>query len=233
MFFCVMREERILSKTNFLVLSCILATLLFWVASLSGVNVDGWVFSTDNLVQGRVWTLFTALFLHADVLHLVGNMVFLYVFGNTLEKEVGGSKMLVAFFVGGVLAFLLGVPFFASSALILGASGAVFALTAVVMLVKPLKFSFLFLMPVGLVAVIYFVYNVLAVLLGVESNVAYVSHFIGFVVGIGFGVRWGERVVRNVLITVGLFVFYLFVVFFVVPYVFDLLGIQGIDLSPF
>jgi membrane associated rhomboid family serine protease len=222
-----------LSKTNILILACILSTLLFWMAIYSGSNVDDWAFSTQNLLQGKVWTLFTALLIHADILHLAGNMIFLYVFGNTLEKEVGASKTVLAFFVGGVLAFLVGIPFFAPSAFIVGASAAIFTLTAVVMLVKPLKFSFFFLMPVGLVAIIYFVYNVLAVQLGVESNVAYISHLIGFGVGIPLGVKWGKNVLKNMLITIGLFLLYLIIVLLIIPFILESLGIQGVNLAPF
>jgi membrane associated rhomboid family serine protease len=160
-------------------------------------------------------------------------MIFLYIFGNTLEKEVGALKTVSAFFVGGVFAFLLGTPFFAPSAFIVGASAAIFTLTAVVMLVKPLKFSYFFLMPVGLVAVIYFVYNVLAVQFGVESNVAYISHLIGFGVGIPFGVAWGKDVLRNLLIAIGLFLLYLVIVLLVIPLILELLGIQGVNLAPF
>ena len=67
--------------------------------------------------------------------------------------------MLAAFFLGGVLSFGLSIPFFAPDATFVGASAAIFTLTAVVMLLKPLRFSLLLLMPVGLVAVLYFLYN--------------------------------------------------------------------------
>jgi membrane associated rhomboid family serine protease len=212
-----------LNKTNFLILACILVSLLFWVANQSGVDVEQFAFSTENLLAGRVWTPITALFIHADVLHLAGNMIFLYVFGNTLEKEVGASKTFLAFFTGGILAFLLGVFFYAPSTFIVGASGAIFTLTAVVMLVKPLKFSFLFFMPVGLVAVLYFVYNVLAVQFGLEGNVAYVSHIIGFAIGIPFGLLWGKNMLKNILITLVLFIVYLIIILLIIPYVLQLL----------
>lgn len=42
-------------------------------------------FSLNNLVAGRAWTLITAIFVHANLIHLAGNMTFLYVFGNTLQ----------------------------------------------------------------------------------------------------------------------------------------------------
>jgi membrane associated rhomboid family serine protease len=118
------------------------------------------VVSFANLQKGRVLTLVAALFVHANVLHLVGNMLFLFVFGNTLEKTVGPGKHLMVFFTGGILSFILSLPLMPHGAGMLGASAAIFTLAACVMLVSPLKFSWLFLAPQGLVAITYFVYNV-------------------------------------------------------------------------
>ncbi len=88
----------------------------------------------------------------------------------------------------------------------LGASAAIFTLAACVMLVSPLKFSWLFLAPQGLVAIIYFVYNVAVVaaksrIPGYDPHVAYVAHIIGFVIGIPFGIAFSDRWKRNFLIT--------------------------------
>ncbi len=133
-------------------------------------------FSGDNLLQGKVWTPITALFLHADLMHLAGNMIFLFVFGNTLEKEIGSKKTLTAFLIGGILSFLLSIYFYDPETPLIGASAAIFTLTSIVMLVKPLKFSLLFLMPQGLIAILYFMYNIAAVYFEVQGNVAFISH---------------------------------------------------------
>jgi membrane associated rhomboid family serine protease len=98
----------------------------------------------------------------------------------------------------------------------LGASAAIFTLAACVMLMNPMKFSFLFMAPQGLVAIFYFVYNVALVYdptvipgLGYDPNIAYIAHVIGFTVGIPFGIAWSQRWKRNLLITLGLFGIYL------------------------
>ena len=165
-------------------------------------------FSRENLLQGRMWTVFTALFLHGDLFHLAGNMIFLFVFGNTLEKELKSSRTLAAFFTGGILSFLLGIFFYDPATSMIGASAAIFTLAAIVMLVKPLKFSFLFPMPQGLVAIVYFMYNLVAVYLGVQGEVAYISHVIGFIIGIPFGIAWSKHWKRNILITFSLLILY-------------------------
>ena len=69
----------------------------------------------------------------------------------------------------------------------------------------------------GLVAIIYFTYNMLAVYLGEQSNVVYISHVIGFLIGIPFGAAWSKNFAKNLLITAGLFLIYLAIAIFLVP----------------
>src|SRR4030065_63721 len=182
-----------MNKINWVIIACILASIAYWFTGESSLPTRYFAFNTANLLNGRIWTLVTALFLHADILHLAGNMIFLYAFGNALEKEVGAGKTYLAFFAGGILSFLLGVFFYDPSVFMVGASAAIFTLTAVVMLVKPLKFSFIFLMPLGLVAIIYIIYNVVAVQSGVEGTIAYISHVIGFAIGVPFGISLAKN----------------------------------------
>jgi len=170
--------------------------------------------------EGRVWTLVTAIFVHANVLHILGNMIFLYVFGNTLESVTNSSKkMLTAFFLGGILSFPLSLPFFPPGTSFIGASAAIFTLTAVVMLMKPLRWSWLLLMPVGLVAILYFLYNGLAIYYQQQSDVAYVSHIIGFSLGLPLGIAWSPQWKKNLLISIGLLVVYFILLYFVTHYI--------------
>ncbi len=201
-------------RSNYLlILTCIGASFWSWTLDQDWVAAN-LVFSEDNLLAGRVWTLVTALFVHASPLHVFGNMLFLFVFGNTLEKMVGRRYYLMVFFIGGFTAFLLSMAFFPPNEGMLGASAAIFTLAACVMLMKPLKFSWLFMAPQGLVAVIYFIYNAILVTNpsliqgNYDPNVAYIAHVIGFTVGIPFGVAWSDRWKRNLVITLGLLVAY-------------------------
>ena len=76
----------------------------------------------------RFLTLVSALFIHTSWLHVLGNMVYLWVFGLPLERRLGGFGMLVVFVLGGALANLFVVvrlPELTSP--IVGASGAVSA----------------------------------------------------------------------------------------------------------
>lgn len=205
-----------MNKTNYLILLCILTSFLAWFFDI-GQSIEFVAFSGENLLKGRVWTLFSALFLHSDLTHLLGNMMFLYIFGNTIEKELNQKWILYPFFIGGVASFVLSTLFFNPAVLMIGASAAIFTLTAIVMLLKPLQFSFYFLMPLGLVAIVYFSFNLIAVDMGLQGNISYIGHIIGFLVGVPFGIVSSKDWHKNLLITAGLFGIYLVIVWFLLP----------------
>lgn len=201
-------------KANFLlILACVVASVWAWQQTPAFAQ-QNLVFSYNNLTHGRAWTLLTALFVHASSVHLLGNMIFLFVFGNTLEREVGPRIHLAIFFIGGIAGFTLSLPFVPRGAGTLGASAAIFTLAACVMLVRPLKFSWLFFAPQGLVALLYFVYNVLVVahpsrIHGYDPHVAYVAHIIGFLTGLPFGIALSSQWKRNLVLTLVIFAIYL------------------------
>jgi membrane associated rhomboid family serine protease len=202
-----------LRANTFVILLCIAASFWAWQQNptLAQQNL---VFSYNNLLHRRIWTLVTALFVHANLLHLVGNMLFLFIFGSTLEKSAGARAYLAAFFSGGFSSFLLSPLFMPRGAGMLGASAAIFTVAACVMLVQPLKFSWVFLAPQGLVALIYFIYNLVVVsrpsfVHGYDPHVAYIAHIIGFLVGVPFGVALSRHWKKNLLLTLLLLVVYL------------------------
>jgi membrane associated rhomboid family serine protease len=190
---------------SLLIIACIVASFWAWQQDPKFAE-QNLVFSFNNLMQGRYWTLLTALFIHGSILHLFGNMLFLFVFGGTLQNNIGSGRYLMVFLTGGLTGFVLSLPFVAPDAGMLGASAAIFAVAACVMLVRPLKFSWLFLAPQGLVAIVYFLYNVLVVydprlIPGYDPQVGYIAHIIGFVTGIPFGIAWSNNWKKNFLIT--------------------------------
>jgi len=205
-----------MNKTNWLIILCILAFSLKWFFANYQI-IDYLAFSGENLIKGRVWTILTGLFIHSDLTHLFGNIIFLYIFGNTLENELGEKWILLPFFIGGATSFLLSSAFYDPTIYMIGASAAIFTLTAIIMLLKPLKFSFYFLMPLGLVAIIYFTYNLLAISMGSQGNVSYIGHIIGFVIGVPFGIAGSKDWCKNLLITAGLFIIYLLIVWILLP----------------
>ena len=71
-------------------------------------------------------TLFTAMFMHGGLLHLGGNMLFLWIFGNNVEDSMGPLKFIVFYLLGGLAATALQVAIDPSSTVpTIGASGAI------------------------------------------------------------------------------------------------------------
>jgi rhomboid protease GluP len=81
------------------------------------------------IAQGhQYWRLFTAMFLHAGLLHLVLNMYGLYLFGFLIEDTFGTPAFLGIYFVSGFLASVATYAFGSPNAIAVGASGAIFGL---------------------------------------------------------------------------------------------------------
>ena len=81
---------------------------------------------THQLAELRPLRLVTALFVHADWLHLTGNLLFLMIFGLQAERALGSRRFLALYLVGGALANLVGALTLSSvNAPIVGSSGAV------------------------------------------------------------------------------------------------------------
>jgi membrane associated rhomboid family serine protease len=78
---------------------------------------------------GRTWgTVFTAMFMHASIVHIAGNMLFLWIFGNNVEDSMGRLRFLAFYVVGGLAALALQVAVEPNSvAPTVGASGAIAA----------------------------------------------------------------------------------------------------------
>jgi membrane associated rhomboid family serine protease len=127
--------------------------------------------------------------------------LFLYIFASTLEKHARGLITFAVFIGGGVLAFIIGIPFYPSSALLVGASAAIFTLASAAMLVDALKPTIFFLLPVGFIAILFFTFNLLAVAYHAQGNIAYQSHIIGFGIGLPIGASLSPRWRRNLLIS--------------------------------
>jgi membrane associated rhomboid family serine protease len=96
---------------------------------------EGW---RTLLVPARLATPFTSLFLHASAWHLVGNGLFLLIFGVPAERALGPWRLLALFLLGGALAntlaaFLLDAP----GRVVVGASGGISAIIGAYLVLFP------------------------------------------------------------------------------------------------
>jgi len=144
-------------------------------------------------------TLLTSMFMHGGWAHLIGNMMFLWIFGDNLEDLLGHGKYLFFYLIGGILAGLahvLSTFFLGQNMLIpcLGASGAISAVLGGYILLFPTRrvhvwiFFFIATIPAFIAVGLWFVFQVLNGLgtLGGEEagGVAYAAHIGGFIAGL-------------------------------------------------
>jgi membrane associated rhomboid family serine protease len=177
---------------HFLILGEIAAySIIFFIPNVSYSNLG---FSTSGFLHGQFWTPVTSIFVHVDLFHLSFNMLFLYVFGAALEDKVGPKKTLAIFFIAGVLSLLVGTPFYPADTRIVGASIAVSALVGAAVVLTPDGHSPLLLFaPLGLVAIIYLIFNAFMLIFDQSGGIAYQSHIIGFFAGLIFGLTWRKK----------------------------------------
>jgi membrane associated rhomboid family serine protease len=83
-------------------------------------------------------TFATYMFLHADIFHLIGNMIFLFVFGDDIEEAMGKLRFLAFYLACGIIGALFFVVSASQSAIpLVGASGAVAGVIAAYLLLRP------------------------------------------------------------------------------------------------
>lgn len=140
----------------------------------------------------RPWTLVTNLFIHANLWHIIANMVSLYFFGSFLLRLIGVKRFLIVYFGGGILGNLLYILMEQSSFdIVVGASGAIFALAGVLTVMRPQLRVFIFPIPAPLpiwVAII----GVFAIL-SFLPNIAWQAHLGGLVLGLVAGYIFRRR----------------------------------------
>jgi membrane associated rhomboid family serine protease len=147
-------------------------------------------------------TLITSQFLHGGLTHLIGNMLFLWIFGNNVEDKLGRVKFLIFYLMVGVLSGLTQWVFSAESMIPgLGASGAIAGVMGAYILRFP-KVSVntfippFFILPIPAFAYlgIWFIQQALSSIaqpMGGQGGVAYWAHSGGFVFGAVLGVMFG------------------------------------------
>jgi membrane associated rhomboid family serine protease len=113
-----------------------------WIIAGFGL-VPAVLFGTEGLPDGLPYvpeplTLVTSLFLHGSFLHLLGNMLFLWVFGDNVEDAMGHGRFLVFYLACGIAAGLTHAFVFPDSQRpLIGASGAVAGIVAAYLIVYP------------------------------------------------------------------------------------------------
>ncbi len=150
----------------------------------------------DIYLVPPVVTVFTSMFLHGGWLHLIGNMLFLWIFGDNVEDAMGHGRFVVFYLVCGVAAvFAQSLPNPESAIPMIGASGAISGVLGAYLLLYP-RAQILVLIPLGLftqlvhlpaifVLGLWFAMQLVSSLLAAPGSggVAFGAHVGGFVAG--------------------------------------------------
>lgn len=203
-------RDRLPTRTTpFVTYAIILANVVVFLAQLAVTNAGYADVSRDwGLVPARflqspsddLLTILTSMFMHAGWMHLLGNMLFLWIFGDNLEDALGHARFVLFYVLGGVAAAAAQVlvdP--ASTVPMIGASGAISAVLAgylslyprarVLVLVPIFIIVTFFEFPAWLVILEWFALQLLSGVSNLAfgsagSGVAWFAHIGGFVVGL-------------------------------------------------
>ena len=182
--------------------------LLHEWGALSGalIDVHAW---RAAWADGAALRLVTALFLHGDWSHLLGNLVFLLIFGLPAEKAMGPIRFLALFLLGGAVANLAAVASIDTpDRIIIGASGAVSAIIGAYLalfprarlgLVLPLGLFLEFVRtPASLLIGIWALLQLLFTFIGPAFGpVAWWAHVTGFMLGVVFALLSRPAIARR------------------------------------
>ncbi len=134
--------------------------------------------------QGHLWQLFTSIFVHANLVHLFGNLIFLMIFGLGAETLFGWRNYYIIYFASGLfgsfLSLLLGL-----NTISVGASGAIFGLFGAVTIYSG-KMNIQSILVALMYAAYFFILNI-----GVNVNLF--AHAGGLLVGLILGYRYSQK----------------------------------------
>lgn len=137
-----------------------------------------------NHASPKIYQWVTSLFCHANFAHLSGNLFFLYIFGRLIEEEEGVAGVVISYFICGLGASLFDHFLSSQNVLSLGASGAIFGLFTISIL---LKFKMQFSSFVELFVLVPFVFQTITSEIGMlnkNDNIGHDVHVYGALIGV-------------------------------------------------
>ena len=181
--------------------------LMFIIQTLdqSGQFTDALALYPERIFAGRsLWGVLTAVFLHADIIHLAGNAYYLYVFGDNVEDFLGSRRFLALFFASALAGTVLqvltqsdpSIPNVGASAGVAGTMAAYLVLFPRVKIYQIFRFI-RFRVRVVWFILIWFGWNLAGVLLG-SIGVAWAAHIGGLLSGALFAYPYRARPLSDV-----------------------------------
>lgn len=140
----------------------------------------------------KPWTIVTNLFTHAGLWHLLANMLTLYFFGSYLLRMIGIRNFLIIYFCGGILGNILFMLLGSPLAIVIGASGSVFALGGTLTVLQPKLKVFVFPIPAPLPLWVAIIGGF--IIISFFPHVAWQGHLGGIIFGLVAGLVLRSRV---------------------------------------
>ncbi|HEX7975202.1 MAG TPA: rhomboid family intramembrane serine protease [Anaerolineales bacterium] len=200
-------------RLNFPIVTVLIIAVDFIVFFLELAEGDPfilrWSLVPERITSGQDWiTILTSMFMHEGWAHILGNMLFFWVFGPEIEDVMGPVRYLFFYLLGGLAATLAQVAIAPGSTIpILGASGAIAAVMGAFLITYPRDqirtvlllgwFVRITVVPAILLVGLWFLtqlFSEVGALANVQSGgVAYMAHIGGFIFGAVFGRLFESR----------------------------------------
>ena len=186
-----------LSVTTTLILINVILFILFIIlTSTEFLSIDFIALQPANIFAGQyVWTFLTSMFMHGGVFHLFVNMLSLFFIGSLVERILGKKRYLWFYLISGLIAGLFFVLFslvFPAdfNAYAVGASGALFGLVGILVLLTPNLPVYVMFIPIP-IKIKYAAIGLLVVLwiisITTSLGIGNTAHLGGLIAGLGYG----------------------------------------------
>lgn len=164
--------------------------LVFIMQTLTGAKLISWfgLHPVDIYREFRIWQLVSYIFLHGDFIHILLNMIILWMFGCEVERNWGTNNFLKYYFICGIGAGLFHVLLHLTSEIpVVGASGAIYGILLAFAMLFPdrpiILFPFFIALKAKYWAMIFAAIALLFGLFGGQNGVAHFAHLGGMIVG--------------------------------------------------
>jgi membrane associated rhomboid family serine protease len=177
-------------RSSTIVWTLIAINVFVFIATTIRPNIGDFLALTKPISDSNYWTIVTAMFVHANIQHVLFNMLTLYFFSTLCLQLIETKWFLVVYLIGGIfgnILFLLLAPTYSA---VVGASGAIFAVGGILVMMRPTMRVYLYFlvpMPLWVGIVIGFL------LTAFSAGVAWQAHLGGLTVGLIAGLFFRQR----------------------------------------
>jgi len=198
-----------LSVTNWIILiNIIFFFFAFLLLAQNQSFLDYIALKPSNILQGKkLWTILTSMFMHGSLSHLFVNMISLMFIGNFVEQIIGRKRFFWFYMLSGLVAGL----FFVFLALIfsnelniyaVGASGAIFGLGGLLMILTPrLPVLLFFVIPMPMwLAMLFLLFGLWLISLFAGLPIGNTAHLGGLICGLVFGFYLRKKYKKKVMV---------------------------------